>query len=66
MFERLREGGLKIKLVNFLIEEVEYLGHTFTKNGVKPDIRKVGRIKPWPTHLTAEYLQSLLGLSLYN
>jgi hypothetical protein len=43
VLERLREGGLKIKLekCNFLVEEVKYLGHTVTKEGVKPDIRKV-------------------------
>ncbi len=33
VFERLKEGGLKIKLekCNFLVEEVKYLGHTVTK-----------------------------------
>jgi len=56
VFERLREGGLKIKLekCNFLVEEVKYLGHTVTKDGVKPDIRKEACIKTWPTLLTAD------------
>ncbi len=65
VFERLREGGLKIKLekCNILVEEVKYLGHTVTKDGVKPDIRKLDCIKTWPTPLTADELQSFLGLA---
>jgi hypothetical protein len=67
VFERLREGGFKIKLekCNFLVEEVKNLGHTVTKDGVKPDIRKEDCIKTLPTPLTADQLQSFLGLPAY-
>jgi hypothetical protein len=51
VFERLRDGGLKIKLdkYKFLVEEVKYLGHTVTKYGVKPDNKKIECIEAWPT-----------------
>ncbi len=51
VFERLRDGGLKIKLdkYKFLVEEVKYLGHTVTKYGVKPDNKKIESIEAWPT-----------------
>jgi hypothetical protein len=51
VFERLGDGGLKIKLdkYKFLVEEVKYLGHTVTKYGVKPDNKKIECIEAWPT-----------------
>jgi hypothetical protein len=67
VFERLRDGGLKIKLDKwkFLVEEVKYLGHTLTKYGLKRDNKKIECIKAWPTPVTSDELQSFLGLAAY-
>jgi hypothetical protein len=47
VFERLRDGGLKIKLdkCKFLVEEVKYLGHTVTKYGVKLDKKRLNVLR---------------------
>jgi len=46
VFQRLRESGLRLKPSKcvFATEEVEYLGHTLTPEGVKPNERNVEAI----------------------
>ena len=47
IFERIRQHGLKLKLKKcaFFKEETEYLGFVISKDGVKPDPKKVEAIR---------------------
>ena len=67
VFDRLRKSKLKLKpsKCHFFQNEIKYLGHIITKNGVKPDPDKIKAIihMPVPTNLTQ--LQSFLGLIGY-
>ena len=47
---RLHEANLKLKPVkcHFICEEVEYLGHIITQNGVRPNPAKVTAVKIFP------------------
>jgi hypothetical protein len=50
IFQRLEQANFKIqpdKCV-FATDSVEYLGHKVTKDGVKPDPRKVQAIQKYP------------------
>lgn len=55
VFSRLREAGLKLKprKCAFLQEEVKYLGHLISRNGVLPDPAKVEKVATWPTPTTS-------------
>ncbi len=50
VFTRLREAGIKLKApkCSLLQQEVAFLGHLVTRNGVKPLLSKVKAIKEWP------------------
>ena len=60
----LKEGGIKInvKKSEFFIESVQYLGHVFSKNGVKPSPRKVEAILKAPSPTNIKQVQSWVGL----
>jgi hypothetical protein len=45
--------------------EVNYLGHTITKEGVKPDMKKVECVANYPTPKNAKDIKSFLGLVGY-
>lgn len=64
---RLRQENLKAKLEKccFFKEEVGYLGHVISKEGVATDPRKIEAVSKWkrPTHVTE--LQSFLGFASY-
>lgn len=51
VFRRLRSHGLcaKRKKCAFGLEQVEYLGHTVSADGVCPDASKISAVADWPT-----------------
>ena len=67
VFGRLKAAGLKLKpsKCDLLREEVLFLGHVVTKDGVKPDPRKVECIKEWRVPRDLHGLRSFVGYCSY-
>ena len=67
VFDLLRKAGLKIKPFKciFLQTEVEYLGHIFSKEGIKPDPKKQKAVKEYPAPKNVDQTRSFLGLAGY-
>lgn len=64
VFSKLRESKLKIQLdkSEFLKQNVEFLGHVITPQGIKPNPNKIRAIKNFPIPKTAREIKSFLGL----
>ena len=64
---RLRQAGLRLKAKKclFLREEVPYLGHVVTRNGIKLDPAKTEKIQNYPVPRDVSHLRQLLGLASY-
>lgn len=64
---RLRESGLKLKpkKCKFLMEEIEFLGHTITKDGLKMNREKRKAIENFPMPKNVKDIQKFLGLCGY-
>lgn len=67
VFDRLRQTNLKIQLdkSEFLRKEVLYLGHTITKDGLKPNSDKIDAVLNYPLPKTTTDIRSFLGLVGY-
>ncbi|MCO5550656.1 hypothetical protein L7F22_004145 [Adiantum nelumboides] len=67
VFKELRCHRLLInaKKSEFFLEEIHFLGHIVSKDGVRMDPAKVEAIKPWPDLKTVHDVQSFLGLCSY-
>lgn len=67
VFNRLRQHNLKVKLskCQFLKEEILFLGHKVTREGLMPDPSKVQSVQDFPAPNTIKKLQSFLGLTNY-
>ena len=67
VFLRMRECGLKAKLSKcvFMALSMPFLGHTVSKDGIKPSHDKVKSITQWPVPTTPAQLHSFLGLCGY-
>lgn len=67
IFDRVRETNLKIQLdkSEFLRKEVLYLGHTITKDGLKPNDDKINAVLKYPLPKTTTEIKSFLGLVGY-
>ena len=50
---------------DFAQNEIEFLGHVVTKDGIKSDIKKVKAIQEWKRPSTKKGLRSFLGLANY-
>ena len=61
----LREKQLYAKLDKcvFWLEEVQFLGHVFNKDGVAVDPRKVEVVMKWERPTSAKEIRSFLGLA---
>ena len=62
---RLKDAGLRLKPSKCMIatEEIEYLGHTLTPAGVKPNSKKVEAAKNFPILKNVKEVKSFLGLA---
>jgi hypothetical protein len=56
---------VKLKKCDFFKTEVTYLGHVVSKDGIKPDPKKVQAVKDWPTPQTVHDVRSFLGMANY-
>ncbi|CAH2106577.1 unnamed protein product [Euphydryas editha] len=67
VFERLRQTNLKVQLdkSEFLRKEVIYLGHTITKDGLRPNDDKIAAVMNYPIPKTTTEIKSFLGLIGY-
>jgi len=54
---------VKTSKCTFGKEEVEYLGHIISKNGVKVDPKKIKEITKWPRPKSISKLRGSLGLA---
>jgi len=67
VFTRLRQAGLRLKARKclFLREEVPYLGHVVTKEGIKPDPAKTEKVQHFPVPVSVSQVRQFLGLASY-
>jgi len=67
LIERLRRTNLKLQLdkCEFLKIEVTYLGHVISKDGVKPDPKKLKAIRQFPRPKIPKNIKQFLGLAIY-
>ncbi|CAH8536658.1 unnamed protein product [Dicrocoelium dendriticum] len=67
VLNRLIQLGLKLKpsKCQFLKNEVAYLGHIVSGNGVRCDPEKVERVRSWPIPKNTDEVRSFLGLASY-
>ena len=65
VFACLREMNLKLnpKKCEFMSEEVEYLGHIVTPQGLKPNQRNLDAVKEFPIPTNLKQLRQFLGLT---
>jgi hypothetical protein len=54
---------LKNSKCDFAAEEIEYLGHKLTKNGITVCENKIAAVRDWPTPKTVGDIRQFLGLS---
>ena len=62
VFKRISDSGLKMKprKCKFFRDEVLYLGHKVSKDGVQPDPEKIKAVLDWPLPTDLKELQSFL------
>ena len=62
---KVSEAGLRLKPSKcvFAAEEIEYLGHTLTAEGVKPNSGKIESVKSFPRPSTVKEVKGFLGLA---
>ena len=67
LLERCRERNIKLnpKKLQLIKQEVPYIGHVLTPDGLKPDPSKVKAIVAMPTPSDKKALQRLLGMITY-
>ena len=67
IIQRCRDSGFRHnpKKAKILLEEINYFGHTLTKEGLKPDAKKIQGIKRLAVPRNKQELQSLLGMFNY-
>jgi hypothetical protein len=65
--EKLREKKLfaKLKKCEFWLEEVSFLGHVVSKNGLAVDPAKVQAVVEWERPTSVREIRSFLGLAGY-
>ncbi|KAK3086868.1 hypothetical protein FSP39_024642 [Pinctada imbricata] len=67
VLERLKNAGLKLspKKCNFFQNQVSFLGHIVSNEGVSTDPIKISAVKDWPTPKTVHDVRSFLGTCSY-
>ena len=67
VIERIEQAGLKLKpsKCSFVREEVEYLGHVLTPDGLKTNPRTVEAVREYPQPQNVKEVRQFLGLSSY-
>ncbi|MCO5590874.1 hypothetical protein L7F22_044849 [Adiantum nelumboides] len=67
VFEMLRKERLVVngKKSEFFMEEIHFLGHIVSKDGVRMDLAKIKAIQDWPEPVNLREVRSFLGLCSY-
>lgn len=67
VLSRLEHEGLKVKLPKcaFFQQQLRYLGHVISNQGVATDPSKIEVVSSWPTPTTVSELRSFLGFASY-
>lgn len=67
VFERFREANLKLKpsKCTFFQEEVRYLGHIVSADGIKCEPDKISAVENWPVPESVSDVRSFLGIASY-
>ena len=67
VLSRLQQAGLRLKAKKclFLRDEVSYLGHVVTSQGIKPDQAKTEKIRDYPAPTDISQVRQFLGLASY-
>ena len=67
VLQKLREHHLFAKLSKcaFCLQEVEFLGHIVTKDGIRMDEGKIAAVRDWPTPACVRDVRSFHGLVNY-
>src|SRR4051794_39838955 len=67
VFEVLRITNLKIKLKKyyFYLPNIHFLGHVIRRNGIKPDSKKIEKVKNYFILINLTELCAALGLFFY-
>ena len=67
VFEKLKRALLKLKpsKCEFFKQELTYLGHFVSKNGIQTDSKKVKAICKWPIPTNVTEVRDFLGFTNY-
>jgi transposase InsO family protein len=67
VLDRLNKAGLKLKPSKccFLQQEVSFLGHRVSGNGIETDPEKIRVVEEWPTPASLREVRSFVGLCAY-
>lgn len=67
VLDRIRAAGLKLKPTkcHLLKEEVTFLGHILTPDGIQPNVENIEKILKWETPTNVKEVQSFLGMANY-
>lgn len=67
VLQRLRDAGLQVNAAkcSFAAEEVEYLGYTLSREGIKPQVSKVNAILALQPPKNVKELRRILGIIQY-
>lgn len=67
VFQRLSDNNLKIKpsKCQFFKDQITYLGHVVSKDGIQTDPEKTNVVKDWPTPKSVKEVRKFLGFVGY-
>ena len=67
VLERLSQAGLKLKpsKCHFLTQQVEYLGHIITPQGIKPNPEREKAVRDFPVPTSLKDVRAFVGLASY-
>jgi hypothetical protein len=67
VFDRFRAANLRMngKKCDWLLEEIEWLGHIISPHGIRPSPRNIKAVKDFPKPTNQKQLRSWLGLCNY-
>ena len=67
VFSKLRDAGLKLKMskCQFLMEQIRYLGHVISKDGIYPDPEKIRVIQDLRPPKNVREVRSVVGMASY-
>ena len=67
VFRRLREAGLKLKVskCNMIRDQVQFLGHIVSREGIATDPEKIEKVENWPQPRNLHDVKAFYGLCSY-